>query len=397
MPKYIYLIIIGIFSFGYIPPALVPDTDVSLLFLYFFLFFGFIYYRKEAENRLNNLRHNKWVVVLFILMFFSVLTPCIRYNQSIVDTLIAMRKEYLIVYVSLFFRMNLCENDWYKAFKFLGILSISSFFVVMFFPELYITKETLEIFYYRKMSGAESDIIATTIPGFTVLIFFFFMTFQRVIDHWRKSDIVWMLISVIFILLVQNRSTILGVIPPLIYVISKLSAKIKMVVIPLLLLVVGYFLFPFIENLVIETQNQLADKSYNRWQAIDFFLTQWHHNAYTILFGNGVACNGSQYLDILLDATKSRFAFISDIGLLGTFFQYGILVIIIIYTIVLKTLFGRGIPLFMKFYALWILLVPIIHCFGLGEMAYSMKAAIFAYLACYYLSIRKESPKTINS
>ena len=129
--------------------------------------------------------------------------------------------------------------------------------------------------------------------------------------------------------------------------------------------------------------NQINNPNYNRWQAINFYILEYKSNLLTFLFGHGTPASGGQYLDIVQNAAKSRLAYLSDIGLLGSYFQYGILFLILIYSFCLKSLKSYQ-PLYLKFYSLYIILVPTIHGFGNNYSSSAILFSSFFYLVLFH-------------
>lgn len=189
----------------------------------------------------------------------------------------------------------------------------------------------------------------------------------------------------IYIFAIQNRSTLIMAVPSYLYVLMKAQTRYKWIIITIIVAVAGIYVINAFSALIEESQSQLGDKHYNRWQAVEYYLFKRSYGFYDTLFGNGKPSAGSVYLYELVRASKTRLAFISDIGLLGTFFFYGLAMMLFIYHFILAAILRRNMPLYLRLYALWVLLVPTIHCFGLGGSCSSMIAfSIFFYNILLY-------------
>ena len=118
---------------------------------------------------------------------------------------------------------------------------------------------------------------------------------------------------------------------------------------------------------------------------MEYYLFERSYGFYDTLLGNGRPSAGSVYLYELVRASKTRLAIISDIGLLGTFFFYGLAMMLFIYRFVLAAILRRNMPLYLRLYALWVLLVPTIHNFGTGTTCSGMiMFSIFFYNILLY-------------
>lgn len=118
----------------------------------------------------------------------------------------------------------------------------------------------------------------------------------------------------------QNRSTLLGTAPFYLYGLLKMDIKYKRIIIAIIILTIGGLIYNILSSLIEESTTQLNDSKYNRWQAIYFYLFEQKNNLYTVLFGNGSPCTGSEYLQYINRAVTTRLAILSDIGLLGSYF-----------------------------------------------------------------------------
>ena len=182
-------------------------------------------------------------------------------------------------------------------------------------------------------------------------------------------------------LIVQGQHcTLLIAVPFYLYVLLRSDFRIKWLILSILIIGCGSYLLFVFDALMEETRGQLNDTHYNRWQAIYYYVLERDYNFYNTLLGNGKPCAGSPYLYELVRVSKSRLAFVSDIGLIGTFYMYGLAMMLFIYRFVFVALLNKGFPTYLRFYALWVLIVPTIHCFGTGtECSGMLLFAIFFY------------------
>lgn len=148
------------------------------------------------------------------------------------------------------------------------------------------------------------------------------------------------------------------------------------------------FLTIIYDSLVNETEQQLGDENYNRWQAIAFLLFEMKSNIFDYILGNGLWTTSGTYLANMLVAQTSRGVYISDIGLLGTFFYYGIVPLIVMYRFCYVAIKDKRIPAFLKYYSIFIILVPTIQSFLLLNERINLIYALFFYLIIYFQQIK---------
>lgn len=379
MRKSTYLIVTGILSFGYL--RFFMSFNILFFFLILWIMFGYYYYL--GYSNLYSNKNRSIIVFLFILFFMSSLTPMFRYNQDVISTFIAMRGNLVILLLLTLFKIKPSESDFYRAFRILSKIAICLTLLSYFFPHFFLSEEKITYKYLMQSRGS-TDLVVAWI-GSSAIVFYFYMTLGRLIEHPRKNDFLWCTICMIYIFLMQNRSTLIGTAPFYIYGILKSNIRYKKMFIAMTILIAGGYIYNIILSLVEESTSQLNDDNYNRWQAISFYLFEQKNNLYTILFGHGVPSVNSEYLKYIMDVAMKRMTIISDIGLLGSYFFYGITTVGIIYYYVVKGITNKKTPLYVKFYCSWILFVPTIHLFAQG-MAYggTVKLIIVIYLIIYY-------------
>jgi hypothetical protein len=385
MKKYVYIIIVGLLSFGFLENQYtnrLPIGDIQLIFLFIWACVGYILF-PQNKNTLNRLKNRKWVYYFFAIFFSSAFSPLFSYNQPLFQTIIAQRVSYLILFVSVFLYNQPTEDDFYKAFRFLGVLALLSFMLSFIYPQFYFNSETVENMVTAQI---ESGFFQVVIPQGRIMCgaLYFYFLINRFIKTSKISYLIGSSIFIVYIILAQNRSTIIGTLPFYFYAMCKVKFKYKTLLLSTVIIVGLVYFASIFNSLLTETQLDLNNEYYPRWQALSFFLLEWDWNLYSLLFGHGFPASGSEYLRILARVRHERFISSSDIGLISSCFFYGLLFLFIIYHFVFKALFTKEMPYYVKFFALWILFVPTIHGFGMwGTPCYSIEMVVFIYLTMY--------------
>ncbi len=382
MPKYIYIAVAAFLAYNFIPSIIPNIKDISFILSYGWILFGMYTYRNAVVDALNSSKNKKWVYIILFLFVISCIAPELYFDQPFHTTLITIRPNYTIFYLNVLLMMKPSESDFYKAFMFLGVLAMILMVVGVIKPELFMDEEAIEKFIGFRDRHETTDFFLV-LPGFQAIVMLFFFSANRLIKkQFTKHDLLLYILSFAFIMIAQNRSTLLIVVPTVAYIFFKTKFRFKPLLIALIVVASSLYIIPIISGLIEESQSQLNDADYNRWKAIDYFTYSWDYNPFTLLFGNGFPGGTSSYLKLITTA-KENGCYASDLGMIGTFFYDGLLLVGIIYTFVFKGL-RRSNPLYLRLYSAWILLVPTIHMFGNNNIGSVLSFVTFFYLVIYY-------------
>ena len=364
-------------------PGIKLTPDFFLIITWLWAIVGMMNYSKFSNNSLNVFSNRKYVYWFLIIMFISTFYPVFVYNQSIVSSLIAQRENYSIIFFCVFLYIHPLEKDFILALRFCAYACVGFMLISIVFPKYFITVEKLDHLKDRQSNGS-FDMI-TAYPGINLLFFYFLFQLQKLFYNPKSKLIFEVIFLMLMILLLQNRSKLIIAIPLFFYAFYMMKSRKKTFywVLGLLVVVVSStYIFPLVIDLWRESLDQLNDKEYNRWQSISFFLFEAKLNFFTLLFGHGTPSFGSDYLRFVQDAQTNRLAYISDIGLLGAYYLYGISFVGIVYLFVLKAL-KKHQPYYLKFFACYIIFVPTIQNFGILSSDSAILYSMFFYLVIY--------------
>lgn len=390
MKKRIYLLILFIFSFGLLSnvfTSAILTKDVSLLLSISWCIIGFFYFPDKKSNYLNTPQNKNIAWILLASMLISMLTPWIYYNQNIIDTFFSQRFNYIIVITLLIFlRISPTDKDFLYVIKFCAYASIIGFIISIIYPKFYMSAEAVNNLLERRRELESTD-IGFACPGYPLVPFYLFHLIEKILKKSTLHDIIEASIFMLYIIAVQNRSTIIGTLPFYCWGIlfMKSSKKVFLFIfISIIISIILPFLNHIYEALSKETQTQLEDTNYNRWQSISLYLFEMKDNFMSIFFGNGVWSKSGDYLSIMVKAQENRGTYISDIGWLGAYFYYGLIPVIILLKFALKAILKKTIPLYIKFFSIWLIAVPTIHPYLMLTTVGATEFAMYFYLIIYY-------------
>lgn len=375
--KEIILCMILFFSFDF-TETFIRDSiakDFSLICLMAVFGLAFVYSRSIKIPRQALV-----ILALSFIMFFSGgIIPYYRYDQSFIGGWVAQRENLSVFILPVLFSLKPSNRQVLNSMKYISYLAIIIAVISIFSPLLFIDKQALFYLNERQLSGSH-DII-TAAPG-AHLVFLLWLSQLETLVKTRKLNLA-ILISSIYIFLLQNRSTLIFVVALLIYLISTRQLKFGRRTFSIAL-VLGIIFSGVITDISLglyeETVSQITSVDYARLLALNYFfsLTDW--NLINYCFGFGVPAAGSNYLEILVRAQISHKAYLSDVGLLGSYFIYGIPLILAVYLMIKKAL-TKGVPLFCRWFAFFVILVPTIHGYGLWDSSYIILFAVWFFLS----------------
>lgn len=382
----------GLIAFDYIPKQLFPfmTANTVLVIVLFMAIIGPIICKSNKFN-LNTFNNRKWVYIIIALFIVGSIYPIISYSQSVIGTAIALRHNLSILFLLTLLKIEPSEKDLEISLSVLGKLAIVMGGVAIIFPGWFVDNERLQNFNY-----SEGNDLTLVWPGFRMAVFYFYILIGKLWNSSKYKDLLWAAVFMLYILIVQNRSTLICALPFFCIAFFKSKVRFKWIIFTIVLVCVSGYIFSILGDLIEETQLQLGDQNYNRWQAIQFFILEQNDNLYTFLFGHGIPAKGSSYLNSLLDAQETRLAFVSDIGLLGTYYYFGAAMLIVVYRFILTGVFNRKIPVYMRMYSLWLLCIPTIHLFGVGFAPDMLLFVLYFYMIDLYKN-RCTNERRINN
>lgn len=395
MSKRIYLLIFFLIAFNYarnVYTTSLLTNDVSLILTTIWSIFGWIYYGNESFNYLNTTKNRSVVWMLALVMMLSLFVPYFKYDQSIFDAFFSQRFNYSILLLLLFYRINISFDDFVYALRICSYLSLACFILSIFSPDLFIEKSVLVDATYSRIERSSTD-VGYAAPGFILMIFYLYIKIAQLIELADLKIFFEASLFMLYVVIYQNRSTILGTLP--FFAIALLSIKgERKYIFWMLGIIIVFTQFPFLkkiyDSLVFETQIQMDDDNYARWQAVYVFLYETKSSFIEYLLGSGIWSKTGTYSMIMSNAALYRGAQISDIGWLGTFYYYGIIPVTTLFVFVKKAIANANVPYFLKFYALWIIFVPTIHCFLINSLPSNILFVIFFYFTIYFSTYTDE-------
>lgn len=320
-----------------------------------------------------------WITILGGV-FISMFNAFLFWEQDIKITFIAQRFVYTFLLLPALFYIQPSFSDIIRVLKYMSYITLICWILCIISPTLFnISEANIEY-----IQNSKTDIGYYVAGIHFVLLYVYFLIQEYTKDFTYKKFLI-ALFWIIFIMLYQNRSTMIGVIIMLIYSFFIIKSNIK----PLIISSIAILLFITINHtwdiwyaLVEETESQINNDDYNRWKALSYYFNDYSPNIWCYIFGNGMPSGGNSAFGNLLWANMAKGIFASDLGLIGMWTIYGILPLICIYFIIYKFIIHQNkFPLMLKFIGIHILIIPTIFTFsnGAGALFFTLLFYLYAY------------------
>jgi hypothetical protein len=302
------------------------------------------------------------IQLLLASMFISIIMAGLYWDQSLVDSLIAIA-PYLIFFFFFYllhirFPVELLEK------------------IIVIYGVLYILLYTFEfihsptVFFGKPLWGDEflesRGIVRIIFPGGGVFILTSFIAINKLTSQ-EKNRWFWLLLTIaglVIPVMQVTRQFIAGILLIYLYHAIRTISLTKKVLIFVSFIAILVFLqnvdHPIINGLIDSTRGDASlGTNYIRVLAGEYFLSDFSPNLVTQLLGNGVPYFGVSNFGLYVDSLGvTQEYFLSDVGIIAVYVMFGVLAILAYLLIWIKS-FIISVPenfQYLKYY-LWFMLL----------------------------------------
>ena len=355
---YIYSVLVVAHSGMQLPFLSFMKGNNQTILAIFLLIAGFaLFYKRKrlASHRLGM----KLFWLLVVSLAISIIMAYHTWGQSITTSLLLYRIHIWIMFIPLLLYIKPSLNSISDA---LYAFTITALLVWVGQQIGVIPIEFRESIWGRTLDESDEfggyGIIGARVITFSLYIFLFEMA-----NNFTKTNIIKVVLTLIGVILTTQRAMMFFALPITAYTFLfkiNISRNKKVAIGFIFLFFAAIFFTNTIEiwqMLIEETSEQMGDKDYNRWLAVDYFLYKYNSGILTSIFGNG--CLSLHNAGGMLIHNLGYIGiFIDDIGIGCVWVRYGIIPIILLYYIIIKTLKSKQMPLYMKYACIHIGLLP---------------------------------------
>ena len=357
-----------------------------------------IYWFRNRQGVLSLYNFNKYNIYLFWIIIgfaLSIVSAYIFWAQDLLTGSIVNRGLIWYLYIPLLLYIQPSEKELIKAITYYAVAYVIVWVLQAVSPDP-ITTSLNDVIATGRYNGelGETD-FGQPLVGFPLILILLYYKIQKFIVLPSARNFIPVFLLLILFFLFQNRSTLFFALTVFGYSIFKLRSRNKILLISnLLALLIGAYIYTayYWSALFQETIEQINDPDYNRWKAFYFFVFNYSPHWVCNIIGNGfLSANeqGGKFIQDMMDQGYYQY----DNGILGFWSQYGIIPIIVLYTVIFKILFQKSYPFYVKAIAAHILFVPIIFDFHTAE---TFIFILIIYFLAYYEEICKLSYRQIT-
>lgn len=366
--KKIYLVILYIlFLDGMnLSPLAIIGADGFLILIFLFLFFGKHIYSKTKAIKISK-GYYRCIYWILTGIFLSMISAKMYYNQSISQSILSYRTQYLMLTPLFLVKMRFTEKDFIDSLYIFSWIYTGFYILRAIIPSLFVLPENYD------------PTQSTSFSGYALLTIPLYYTLQSIIQqiNLKKISYAFFLIAIIF--LQENRSTLFPVIVLSGLMLLKIKSKFKIPLIILLSIIIAVLLFQIwdtIQDLIDQTQRELNDPQYNRNKAFTYFIEIFSPNLWCTIFGNGfLSFHSTPIMQLLME----QGIYNSDLGFIGYWNQFGVIPIIVFLGTYLTAIFSKKIPLYIKAIAIQTLIC------GLTISYFGSRNHMIFFIVFYYL------------
>jgi len=317
--------------FGAMPFSSFDWNSLSL----FFVVFTFVYTEIFAPKKGHDINVKNEILIVLISLFLGTAVAYLDWQQSFEVSIVAMRGMTTWFLLQITTRHSGMKEDLFVSLKWFTYLYIGLVILCFVSPQVSVIIEGLD-----KATGNIRD--EHLLVGLNLVVLYYYWRLSRLQS--LKVNVNRLIVFFIFFwfifFLVGNRTTILTVTLLSCYFLFSLNKGNKILLIigvGLIVFIVGTLVFERLELWYTEALEQVSDDDYNRNKALIYYLNDYSRSILGYIFGNGFASGRSDFGKLLF-SNMDNGIFQSDLGLLGLWTHYGVLIIFLILRVLYSAL-----------------------------------------------------------
>ena len=360
---------VNFFELRPITRVLGPDGGYTFFLITLFILFTF-YRRKHIREYISWMNPFWWFMIGIILSFIPAL---IYYGQGFGRSCLANRHMLFFCAFPVFIAIRPTEREIRSALYAFSVIYLGVVLLVSF-----VNTNLIPVPEHSFFINNEGSDYVLTVQGFRYVVLALIMSLDRLMHKFSNKNLFWFFFLFGIIFLVQTRTALLTAVVVSLFAIWDMKMSARKLLLMVVIFTAGLFLVAMTASqwglLYDETITQLSDPDYNRIKSMNYMFA--HRDGFIrYILGDGFI---SGVVNPIMQRLAQEGIYHSDVGLFGTWHQYGLIPVITILVCCIKGLASKK-SFISKAIAIYILLgAATLSYFGLAETL--MLLAFFQYM-----------------
>ena len=374
MVTYLVILFLLFVNFWGLKPLGSLSNDINILLILAMLLYGYCRYGKKREYIQINGRY-KYLMWISIGILISTIPTMIYYNQDITTSLIIYRSQIILLTIPVLFKISPSVENVTRALFIFAVFMFIANILIISNTNLFVISEEAVMRY--ELDPEANKLRATRGIGLLIIPLYYYL--QKLIDKFNIKIFARIVFILFVIYIAENRSTLFPATILTLYSFTRIKSKYKPVIIAMIA-VMAVIVFTKTaetwESLIVETQENLEDNDSNRNKAFLYFTTFGQPSWITYLLGNGIISTSVSNYTIML---KENGIFYSDVGLIGYWYNFGIIPIIAMFFMFFRILKSK-----YQTYCIKLMVVHILIC-SVTTSYYYTQGHLLQFMLLYYM------------
>ena len=365
----------------------------GVLIIIFFLFLYLVYYKNDIPIK----RHfTSNVSILMLCTIMSSLSSQYFNNQPLSISFYQQVGIYFFLTYFLLSYLYPKPSFVRNLIYYIAIIS-AVIYILQFFA--YPTK------FLDLQLSRDRGTLRFNLPGTTFRQACYFMCLVDLFKGYNRKSAIGAVLLLIVAVLSGYRSIIaLYILIPAIYLLVNKNVKnrVAIMLVAVVICISGFFAFQGIINEMNKSAEREGSQGadYIRVKAANYFFNESFKNRITFVTGNGVPSGYSSFGQRLIAISLANGYYLSDVGIIGTLYKYGLIFAIFILVILFRLIFTKSPPElnFIKLFIIMQLLLIFTTYPFYEDISGIILLVLFLYLMdCHYSFKEKQLVEGIDN
>lgn len=365
------LMILSVNFFELLPFTRLFGVDGGFTFYLITLFILFTFYRRKYIKDYLSWMNPFWWFMIGVLLSF--IPAQLYYGQGFGRSFLTNRHMLYFCAFPVFIAIRPTEREIRSA-----LYGFSVIYLMVVLYVSFVNQSVIKIPEYSSFLEKESDYVLT-VQGFRYVVLGLIMALDRLMHRFSSRNMFWVFFLFGILFLVQNRTALMTAVVVSLFAIWDMKMSARKLLMMAVILSAGLFMVAMTASqwglLYNETLQQLSDPDYNRIKAMGYMFS--HRDGFIrYILGDGFI---SGYVNPILQRLGEEGIFHSDVGLVGTWHQYGVIPVSVVLVACFKGLAAQK-SFISKSIAIYILLGAVtLSYFGLAETLTLLAFFLYMY------------------